>query len=1253
MKKLGLSLVVCAGFIILAGITSRAVFAAYGNNGLCNPQDTGNPSPGSPNDRDNFPYGFLCGGDKDDTQNAVLRVWNGSTEITNGSIQPLLSNSEIHFSGGYNQSSGPKRNGNNPASEVLVWMTIDGADQLVNDATISNVSGGGSNSLRCPGSATPGQPGVVYNFRDLRAPGNTNYNIAGGDNVDASPAPYNPSNNEGKEDCGLSGKMVYWANANSGTGNYNFDLRLNNGRTGSVCVRVNISVRFGSSDPYFPPSSVLSPPANASEQSGQASVARNIAKQSERRCFNVQNFNTPEGAFDVIACEGYTIRGHDPDHPGTAVFYRVANVSTSNISDSGITSQFDTTFRTKPLVNGETYKGQILDPDSGTWFDVGQDTASCSTTDTRPTYTLDVYCSGVVVRNIDDGNIKAPPKGQGVHMFAKFWHRYVDAAGTETWGPVNGSMDPNARDYDVDDRSGDVFIAWPWGAEDGQNSGWGMWIGDYNVNLNGDDDMNSAQYKYSAEVEGGCYQATCTIDIGENFTGAPTNGVWGGRDFNVTATFSNPDARIPVFVYNFGSWTLAGASSVQNNALSDDLGGNQLAATDGGGTYDFAPVDFFPGGGSINPGTSAQRTFPLGASTTINSGRVELYPDYYGRMGIGPSCGEDVNVYNEFRINPTSSSSLDDPENPTRADYTSRALQDAGLNTGTTIPGSSDRRLYWKRGGVFQGNLDGVYAQSGVRYGDSGFMANFWTKSGATPAWQAGDEICSEMVVRPHHGWIGPGDDVRADVPSWLDDDCEVVVNHPFIRSYGGDVVGGGSGVQGYIRDYQGSGAGSGVEFAAIALDSTDIRGFSSALFRISTPAPAGGLAFANNNGAGGGVDQAFGGKFGTRVQLQPNYVDDLRYDTDSAYVDGPVKTYTGVSTDSLASDKQTQATPTGGVLTLTGSNSYTGNKTLFVTGDVVITGEGIKYADWTSTGAIPSFALIVKGNIYISSSVTQLDGLYVAQNGGNGKIFTCTNEYSFFAAADLYNNCSVNKLQVNGALVADSKVMFLRAKNTLRDITVDTPKVPAGGGSPSIGNVTYSKAGATRSGCLMMVEPSDPNWNAGGGNTTVNDNYLCYDRPSDRPTMNLTWSYVGIPAGFAAADCVSFNNNREDLAHTWSDNFLCQPAGANLQLELRTNTTVPVGKTCVNIVEDMWAAAEPVINPWGNNRMNLCYRTATAGAPAIDAVYNKEIFGADNAAESVYLRPEMYLGRWPGLKPEGSQANGKYDSLVTLPPIL
>jgi hypothetical protein len=198
--------------------------------------------------------------------------------------------------------------------------------------------------------------------------------------------------------------------------------------------------------------------------------------------------------------------------------------------------------------------------------------------------------------------------------------------------------------------------------------------------------------------------------------------------------------------------------------------------------------------------------------------------------------------------------------------------------------------------------------------------------------------------------------------------------------------------------DYSGSGA----SVAALALQ--PIAGFVSAA-NASGATPPRGLTFANTSGT-------YGGNFG-----------------DS----GCIPDYWTLATSILPGPRMLNAGDIPG--SNGGSNTFTGKLDIFVNGNVHLRTD-VRYATagWTRTNA-PSFRLIVRGNIYIDHSVTQLDGLYVALGG---TIYTCADGMSVPSAATVEDRCG-SQLRVNGAFLAN-KVKLLRTANSLRDAT--TPEV-------------------------------------------------------------------------------------------------------------------------------------------------------------------------------------------------------------------
>lgn len=199
---------------------------------------------------------------------------------------------------------------------------------------------------------------------------------------------------------------------------------------------------------------------------------------------------------------------------------------------------------------------------------------------------------------------------------------------------------------------------------------------------------------------------------------------------------------------------------------------------------------------------------------------------------------------------------------------------------------------------------------------------------------------------------------------------------------------------------------GSSVQFAAFATSTIDRFASKGGL------SPKGGddglaapqtLTFANSTG------QPYGGNFGSAFCIN---------DYSSA---PPLKP--GVT--------QTSGPTIGGAgwTNLSGNNVHTNNADVVIGGNIMFSAGG-----WGSPAAIPTFYLIVTGgDIYIDSSVTQLDGVYVAEpsGGAGGNIYTCTNQHSFWDATTLFSNC-LNKLKIDGAFAA-SQVSLLRTSGSLQ----------------------------------------------------------------------------------------------------------------------------------------------------------------------------------------------------------------------------
>ncbi len=276
----------------------------------------------------------------------------------------------------------------------------------------------------------------------------------------------------------------------------------------------------------------------------------------------------------------------------------------------------------------------------------------------------------------------------------------------------------------------------------------------------------------------------------------------------------------------------------------------------------------------------------------------------------------------------------------------------------------------------------------------------------------------------------------------------------PYLRVYGGDVVAGSGlgaackptyplGIASKIpqiiayNNYPSGpgGSGSATNLAAFAL--SIITQFTSATGRVSpnVPLPGKGLSFSNTIG-----DPNFGGNFNTTTPAGGTTLGCANdYTAPSGLTPLPISDVGSAVLNSgsysMGSAGITSSLPGIGL-----DSSGHGKKiAIYATGNVFIVGNQIIYANsgsWTSVDQIPSFYLVVRGNIYIDSSVTKLDGVYVALpdpvTNADGVIYTCANTTNttspplyLYKTATLYTPCN-NQLVINGSFIA-KQVKFQR----------------------------------------------------------------------------------------------------------------------------------------------------------------------------------------------------------------------------------
>lgn len=288
---------------------------------------------------------------------------------------------------------------------------------------------------------------------------------------------------------------------------------------------------------------------------------------------------------------------------------------------------------------------------------------------------------------------------------------------------------------------------------------------------------------------------------------------------------------------------------------------------------------------------------------------------------------------------------------------------------------------------------------------------------------------------------------------------CIRIVAKPYLKVYGSDVAAGSgletapdtctnntnAAITSWNKRTPGNYAGAGVQYAGFALRAiTDFATGRDNSVGLTTPSW---LSFANTAGVNNGSG-LYGGTFGS-VPCIRNYYS-LRPASTSALPANVSAMTTGIYGGT-------------GAVTLTGGNVNPGeNITVYIDGNVFIN-SNITYTPNWSYANTPLFQLVVRGNIYIGSGVTQLDGVYIAQRNGatGGTIYTCATAAAAPTLTNgaFYNSCN-SKLTINGAFMANS-VEFLRTRGSLSQGIVNEPS-----GSSNAGEVFNFNPS------LWMVQP-------------------------------------------------------------------------------------------------------------------------------------------------------------------------------------
>lgn len=307
----------------------------------------------------------------------------------------------------------------------------------------------------------------------------------------------------------------------------------------------------------------------------------------------------------------------------------------------------------------------------------------------------------------------------------------------------------------------------------------------------------------------------------------------------------------------------------------------------------------------------------------------------------------------------------------------------------------------------------------------------------------------------------------------------------PYIQVNGGDVVAGsefaGSGSScsntnaGVIGWNPTGPTGAGSQFAVEAMGPVD--GFASG--QGSVAGVPSGLTFANSDtglSESPGSDN-FGGNFGTAPCANNYYVGSST---------AKVKIRSSLDIGTLASGSYIYP---GGLTIKASIIPLSASDTIYVSGNVYIA-HNITYASYvgaTTPAQIPQLTIVATGNIYIDPSVTELDGIYVAQPFGGTKptIYDCA--IGFKSNFPGFTSCD-KQLTVYGAFVAN-QIDYMRTYGNLY------PSSNTSGGTNPSG-----------SGPAEVFNYSPELWLAGQSGTTINLpcktslNVACYDAITSLP---------------------------------------------------------------------------------------------------------------------------------------------------------
>ena len=549
-----------------------------------------------------------------------------------------------------------------------------------------------------------------------------------------------------------------------------------------------------------------------------------------------------------------------------------------------------------------------------------------------------------------------------------------------------------------------------------------------------------------------CYAGTCKIDsideaevkwMNSPTSGTGVNSVKAGQKFGVKATIT----------------------STGEADLYEQIYAGHLGLTGYGGSY--------PTGFRVSGGQPQQFEFYPTApdkAQTINMSFTPYYPNWFNPgTAVGPACNAPpVDVYEPFQLTPDGDvKMLPTTEDPTQIDYYGTLISDAPSKE---VHIQSTHSTLWEevRGAAPQVTRD---SDNGGYYKSKELVQTFRGSKQSTPPYptvDAGDTYCVNIKSDIKSGWVGPhGPDNLADTVGTIDyvtPSCPTVHNKPYFKAFNGSIssggdfnikgnnANGGGEVGGWNNNITANNFGASSQLGIMAI--LGVRGVASGVPANGAPGQFGQYAtFANSPAAPSSAseDPQQGGNFGGYAFF--NNAEALK--TDATVMGGSPTLDIGT-----INAKGTSPTSVNGaaVFTANGNTTLTANSNATlsngVNGAVEVDGDlyikdNLKYSNpngWKSIADIPSLFIKVTGNIYIDPSVTEVDGVYIAQeypndgspkSGTKGAVYTCANyisptTFQPMNKGDLYDKCH-NQLTVFGSMVAH-KVNLMRTFGSLRD---------------------------------------------------------------------------------------------------------------------------------------------------------------------------------------------------------------------------